>query len=130
MEHFEHVGLRGFYRPVARVTLDRGIEMIGTAVRSAREMGLTDLMVNVTGLTGYTIDGVFSRYAYATMLAQNAGSKLRVVSVFPSEIIDPTKIGVLMAQNRGVETNVFASEAEALTWLDARIAAGRIRATR
>jgi len=37
------------------------------------------------------------------------------------EIIDPQKIGVLMAQNRGVSGDVFGSETEALAWLDARL---------
>ncbi len=39
---------------------------------------------------------------------------------FP-EIIDPQKIGVLMAQNRGVNGDVFTNETDALAWLDARI---------
>lgn len=125
IENFEQVGTRAFFRPVARVSFDQGVDMIGRAVRSARKLGLTDIVVNTTGLTGYTLDGIFSRYAYATMVAQNAGSKLRVASILPPEIIDPTKIGVIMARNRGADSEVFASEAEALNWLDARVAAGR-----
>jgi hypothetical protein len=125
MEHFEQVGRRAFYRPVGRVSFERGVDMIGDAVRLARELGLIDILVNTTGLTGYTLDGVFSRYAYATMLAKNAGSKLRVASVLLPEVMDPEKIGVVMARNRGVDSDVFVSEAEALKWLEARVAAGR-----
>jgi hypothetical protein len=36
------------------------------------------------------------------------------------ELIDPEKIGVLMAQNRGATGDVFTTEAAALAWLDAR----------
>ena len=36
------------------------------------------------------------------------------------ELIDPQKIGVLMAQNRGATGDVFTTEAAALAWLDAR----------
>ena len=36
------------------------------------------------------------------------------------ELIDPEKIGVLMAQNRGASGDVFTTEAAALAWLDAQ----------
>lgn len=123
MEHFEQVGMRAYYRPVAHVSFQRGLDMIGKAIHGARELGLNDILVNTTGLTGYTLDGVFSRYAYATMLAKNAGWRVRVASVLLPEIMDPEKIGVVMARNRGVDSDVFTSEAEALNWLDSRVTA-------
>jgi hypothetical protein len=125
IEFFEQVGTRAYFRPVARVSFERGVDLIGRAIRSALEMGLTDIVVNTTGITGYTLEGVFSRYAYAIMLAKSAGSKLRVASILPSEHFDPQRIGTVMARNRGVDSEVFVSEADALKWLDGRIAAGR-----
>ena len=41
------------------------------------------------------------------------------------EQIGTRGVGVLMAQNRGVQTGTFTSEAEALAWLDAGAAAPR-----
>jgi hypothetical protein len=38
-----------------------------------------------------------------------------------AEIIDPQKIGAMMAQNRGANGDVFTSEMDALAWLDTRI---------
>jgi hypothetical protein len=119
MDFFEQVGTRGFYRPVARVTLEKGLEMMAVATRAARERALKDLLINTTGFTGYEIPSVFDRYDWATKLAASAGSALRVATVVRSDVFDPQKIGAVMAQNRGVFTDIFTSEAAALTWLDA-----------
>jgi hypothetical protein len=52
--------------------------------------------------------------------AESGGFGLTVAMVARSELIDPDKIGLLMAQNRGATGDVFATEAAALAWLDAR----------
>ena len=44
--------------------------------------------------------------------------------VVRAEIIDPQKIGVVMAQNRGVSGDVFTSEAAAIAWLDLKTGTG------
>ena len=77
------------------------------------------------GLTGYQPPTVFARYAMATRWAQSAGATLRTAMVARPELIDPQKIGALMVQNRGVIGDVFASEIEALAWLDARLGPGQ-----
>lgn len=125
MEFFELVGTRCFYRPVANVTLERGLAMMADSIRASRELGAADLLINTTGFTGYTLPSIFDRYDWATSLATLAGSSLRVATVLRSDVLDPQKIGQLMAQNRGVSTEVFSNEADALAWLDARLAAGR-----
>lgn len=119
MEHFEQAGTRGFYRPMARVTLERGLDLMAAATRAARDRGLKDLLINTIGFSGYDIPTVFDRYGWATRLAASAGPGLRVATVVRPEVFDPQKIGVVMAQNRGATTEIFTSEAEALAWLDA-----------
>jgi hypothetical protein len=52
--------------------------------------------------------------------AESAGSALQVAMVARAEFIDPEKIGVLMAQNRGASGDVFTSEVAAIAWLDSR----------
>ena len=90
-------------------------------MRHARSLELADLLVNTTGLTGFpTAEHVFARYALASKWAESAGASLRVAMVARAELIDPQKIGVLMAQNRGVTGDVFTTEAAAIAWLDAR----------
>ena len=118
---FEQVGSRGFYRPVAIVTFEQATEMVAESMRLARERGLVDLLANTHGLTGFATPSTFARYSLAVKWAESAGGALRVALVTRPEIIDPQKIGVLMAQNRGVNGDVFTNETDALAWLDARI---------
>jgi hypothetical protein len=119
-DSFEQIRTRGFYRPVAVVTFEQAIEMVARAMHHARERGLADLLVNTLGLTGFPTPSTFARYSLAVKWAESAGGGLRVALVSRPEIIDPQKIGVLMAQNRGVNGDVFTNETEALAWLDAR----------
>ncbi|HET9473496.1 MAG TPA: hypothetical protein VFO82_06350 [Steroidobacteraceae bacterium] len=125
MEHFEQVGSRGFYRPVAQVSFEQAIDTIANGILTARELGLADLMANSTGLTGFAPPSVFARHSMALKWAQSAGSTLRVALVARIELIDPQKIGVLMYQNRGGNGEVFTNETDALAWLDARLGPGR-----
>lgn len=120
LANFEQVGKRGIYRPTGSVTFERAVEMVGEGMRHARSLGLQDLMVNTTGLTGFPPPSIFARHALAVKWAESAGSGLIVALVARLELIDPQKIGVLMAQNRGASGDVFPTEAAALAWLDAR----------
>lgn len=119
---FEQIGKRGFYRPAARVSFEQAVEMVAGAVREARALGLTDLLVNTKGLLGFGPPSIFARHTLAVEWARAAGSSLRVALVARAELIDPQKIGVLMAQNRGVLGDVFSNEADALSWLDGHLA--------
>ena len=123
MDHFEQIGTRGFYRPIGHVTFEQAVDLVAEAMVVARDSGCFDLLVSVFGVTGIQPPSVFARYDLAVKWARSAGSKLRVAMVAPAELIDPEKIGVLMAQNRGVTGDVFTSEAAAIAWLDARLRA-------
>jgi hypothetical protein len=120
LKHFEQVGRRGFYRPVATVNFDQAVAMVAESMRHARSLELVDLLVNTNGLVGFPSPDVFARYSLASKWAESAGAALSVAMVARPELIDPQKIGVLMAQNRGVSGDVFTTEAAALAWLDSR----------
>ena len=120
MESFEQAATRGFYRPVAQVTFEQAVDLVERAIAHARKLGLADLLVNTTQLTGFTPPSVFARYAMATKWVGAAGAALRVAIVTRPELIDPQKIGVLVLQNRGGSGDVFTSEPEALAWLEKR----------
>lgn len=115
----DRVGQRAFYRPVGIVTLEVGIDMIVGAVRWAREQQMQDIVVNAHGLRGFSAPSTFARYDFGKRIADAAGA-LHVAVVVAPELIDPQKLGALVAQNRGLTGDVFASEAAALEWLDAR----------
>jgi len=120
LANFEQVGKRGFYRPTGTVSFETAVDMVAEAMRLARSLGLNDLLVNTTGLTGFSAPSIFARHALAMKWAESAGAGLIVAMVARPEIVDPEKIGVLMAQNRGASGDVFHTEASALAWLDAR----------
>jgi hypothetical protein len=40
-------------------------------------------------------------------------------------MIDPAKFGVTVAANRGLVSNVFTTEAEAVAWLDGTLGKGQ-----
>lgn len=120
MNDLEIVGTRGFYRPVAQVSFAQAAEMIVLALKQARAHDLADLVVNTLGLTGFEPLRTFERYAMASKWVESAGAALRVAWVLRPDLIDPQKIGVVIAQNRGASGEVFTTEAEALAWLDAR----------
>jgi hypothetical protein len=120
LKHFEQVGRRGFYRPSASVTFDQAVNMVAQAMVHARSLELVDVVVNTHGLVGFPMPDVFARYSLAKRLAESAGAVLKVAMVARAELIDPQKIGIVMAQNRGATTEVFPTEAEAIAWLDAR----------
>jgi len=119
---FEQIGKRGFYRPSARVSFEQAVEMVAGAMRESRSLGLADLLVNTKGLVGFGHPSIFARHTLAVEWARAAGTNLRVAVVARAELIDPQKIGVLMAQNRGVAGDVFTNEAEAIAWLDSHLA--------
>jgi hypothetical protein len=122
------VGSRGIYRPVAQVSLEQGFALIESALVRARELGLTDVVINTLGLSGFRSPGVFDRYEFALRMVAGSGGALLVAVVVRADVIDFQKIGMLMARNRGVIAEIFATEREALCWLDSLpIAMGRLR---
>ena len=120
MTGFEVLGTRGFHRLTGEMTLERAVEQVAQALSRARQLELEDFLVNATALGGFDTPGVFERYAMFTRWVQCAGMSLRIAFVVRSSFIDHQKIGVLIAQNRGLTGEVFADEASALKWLDAR----------
>jgi hypothetical protein len=120
LSNFEIVGKRAFYRPTGKVSFEQAVELVANAMNQARELALRSLLVNTNGLSGLASPTIFARHALAVRWAESAGSLLHVAIVARPELIDPQKIGVLMAQNRGVSGDVFLNEVSALAWLDSR----------
>jgi hypothetical protein len=120
LENFEVGGKRGFYRPTGKVSFEQAVDLVAQAMNHARSLGLVSLLVNTNGFTGIAPPSIFARHALAVKWAENAGPMLHVAVVTRPELIDPQKIGVIMAQNRGVSGDMFTNEAAALSWLDSR----------
>ena len=119
-EFSERIGKRGFYRPSGSVTFEQGLELIAGAIRWAREEQLADILVDIRGFTLVGQLTTFMRYELGKRLAELSGGVVRVSMVANASVIDPQKIAALVAQNRGMNVDVFTSEADAIKWLDAR----------
>ena len=69
-EHTHSVDLPSFqilsdhaaYRPAGRVTLEEGVRMITAAISRARERKQRNLLIDITGLTGFESPGLGRRY--------------------------------------------------------------------
>ena len=122
LEHFESIGTRGFYRPTGVMTFEQAIESVAAGIERAQELGFVDLLVSAHGLSGFAVPTTFGRYAFAVRWAEAGGGVLRVALVSRPEFLDHEKIGVVMAKNRGLDCDVFDTEADAVKWLNARLA--------
>ena len=118
LNDFEIVGDRGYFRPSGSVSLDQGVKLIDAALRVACTRGLREVVVNVTGLTGFASPSVVNRYSFIKQWARIARGRVRLALVARPEHIDPEKFGVTVAANHGLDANVFVSEADAIVWLD------------
>ena len=119
-EFVERIGQRAFYRPVLEAGFEEALGLFATAIEWARDQKCTDMLVSACGISGIESLTTFMRYELAVRWAQSAGA-LRVALVVPENLMDPQKFAMLMAHNRGVNGDVFTSEAEALKWLNARV---------
>jgi hypothetical protein len=116
---FEIAGGRGFYRPVGWVSFDHTVSLVCAAIAAARKDGAPDLLVNTCALTGFASPDTFQRFYAAMEWAATACGRLRLAVVARPEMIDQDRFGVIVAANRGLVSNIFTTEADALTWLDA-----------
>jgi hypothetical protein len=92
--------------------------MISRAIAYAREQALSELLINVSALAGFDPPPLVDRYFLTAKSAEMARGKLRVVLVASAEMIDPAKFGVTLATNLGFVFDIFATETEAVAWLD------------
>jgi hypothetical protein len=116
----ERIAQRAFYRPVLQANFHDALRLCIAAVTWAREQGCVDMLVNVRGIAGMEAITAFMKYEVAVGWAQAAGS-MRVALVVHDHLMNPEKLALLMAHNRGANGEVFTSEADALRWLDARV---------
>ena len=122
--HFEIVGRRAVYRPVAEVSLSRAIAMVNDALAFARERDCRELLMVITGLTGFPSPSITDRFYFVQEWARTAGGRVRLAVVARAELIDPQRFGVTVARNHGLIGDIFVSEDEAVAWLDGRDQAG------
>ena len=84
------------------------------AINHAREHRQSNLLLDVTSLTGFKSPSLASRFYFMEEWARAARAFVRVAMVAPAAMIDPRKFGITVAANNNLTANVFTSNAEAL----------------
>ena len=105
------------YRPVAELSRHEAFQWITAAINHARETQQQNLLLDITGLTGFESPGLGQRFFYIEEWARAARAYVRVAFVARSEMIDPHKFGITVAANNNLTADIFTSGEEALAWL-------------
>ncbi len=105
------------FRPTGEVSLAQAVQLVTSALVAAREQQIKKLLVVGTGLTGFEPPSISNRYFLMQEWARAAQGSVCVAMVIKPELIDAQKFGVTVGENAGLRNNVFASEQEALAWL-------------
>jgi hypothetical protein len=105
------------YVPVGQVSLSEAVVLIGTAIRFAAKQNIGRLLVNITGLAGLGDLDTFDRYFSNEQFAKDSKRRLKIAMVARPELIDRNKFGVTVGRNRGMCSNIFSEEDEAIEWL-------------
>ena len=82
-----------------------------------RENGIRRLLLDTTKLSGFGPIGTAERFAIGETLARAAMAAVKVAMLVRPELLDPELFGITVARNRGLFSNAFPSESEALKWL-------------
>lgn len=111
---------RAFFRPEGAMTVERGIELVAHAISHTRERGVRELLVNVSSLKLDSMPTLSDRYTFGEMWSRAARGSLSLAIVAREEMIDPNRFGILVLNNRGLESAVFLNEDDANHWLDGK----------
>ena len=107
----------GVFRPMGSCTFQQAVQLIASAITSAREQGLDKLLLVITGLTGFNPPSLSERHEMVRGWAEAAQGRLKLAMVTPPELIDPERFGVIAAANFGLRSYVCTSESDAIAWL-------------
>jgi hypothetical protein len=114
---FEIFGDIAVFRLGGHVVLERAIRSVSSAIESAKSQGMRKLMIVASDLEGTQSPGIGTRFSMSREWAVAAGGVVRMAVVAKPEMIDPHKVGVIVAKNFGASADVFVSEADAIAWL-------------
>ena len=116
-ENFEVAEGYACYRPNRQCSFQEAVELACTAIAFARDNRITRLLIDTTKLTGFERPNTSQRFHLGERTAETAMSLVKVAVVANPEMIDARRFGATVARNRGLITEPFVSEADALAWL-------------
>lgn len=107
-----------YLRPACIMSLDKMVNGVNDVLACARQNGITTVLLNTQDICGFDPPDIFSRYWFIRKWAHTSGGMVRLALVARPEMIDAEKFGVIVAQNNGMNADIFPSELEAELWLD------------
>jgi hypothetical protein len=105
------------FAPEGAMDLHTGIDFVTRTITYCRSKNVRGLIVDVRGVIGLKNPSVADKFWYTQDWAKAAESEVAVALVANRDLIDPTKIGVTMAENAGLRSHVFDNTEDAVAWL-------------
>src|SRR5882672_5559653 len=101
-------------RATGRYLIDEKEPAILAIARAIKDQPVCAALVDMRGLEG--LYSFMDRYSLAELAGRHLiGVPLGVLA--RAEQLDPQRLGVLVAKNRGVDVNIFTDPTEAQAWL-------------
>ena len=97
--------------------LPYAIALITSAIDQAFEAHHPCCLIDASELDGFGSPSVATRHQMVRAWAQVARGLVTCALVVRPEVIDPQKIGVIAARNRGMQCDVFDNVSDARDWL-------------
>jgi len=97
--------------------LPYAIALVTTAIEQAFEARHPCCLIDASDLDGFGSPSVATRHQIVRTWAQAARGLVTCAMVVRPEVIDPERIGVIAARNRGMQCDVFDNVADAREWL-------------
>ena len=109
----------GFARlaPCGNIPLVETVDLVTTAIAFCRARAIRRLLVDSTGLVGFTPPDLADRYWMVQDWAHEARGQVAIALIANAEHIDPNRFGVVAAADAGLVLDVFTTESDALGWL-------------
>ncbi|NOT47697.1 MAG: hypothetical protein HOP17_08095 [Acidobacteria bacterium] len=105
------------FAPEGAMELQQGIAFVTETIGYCRENDIRGLIVDVRGVVGLKNPSVAEKFWYTQDWAKASERKVAIALVANRDLIDPTKIGVTMAENVGLRSHVFDNMEDAVEWL-------------
>lgn len=97
--------------------LQDGIAFVTETIKYCRAKDVRGLIVDVRAVVGLKNPSVAEKFWYTQDWAKASAGRVAVALVANRDLIDPTKIGVTMAENAGLQSHVFDNREDAVEWL-------------
>jgi hypothetical protein len=115
---FEMHGEIAIFRVRGDVAFTAAMQSVTAAITSAQQQRIGKLMIVTLDLSTMKAPSIATRHFLAREWAIAAGATMRVAIVAKAEMIDPQKLGVIVARNFGATADAFTTEQDAIAWLD------------